>query len=32
VMDDTPIQEGDSLVLSGTPDTLNEVINRLSKG
>ncbi|MEY2621674.1 MAG: hypothetical protein RIT26_1494 [Pseudomonadota bacterium] len=30
--DDTPIAEGDTLLLSGTPETLTLVVDRLSKG
>jgi CPA2 family monovalent cation:H+ antiporter-2 len=30
--DDTPILEGDTLLLCGTPDTLTEVMDRLSRG
>ena len=30
--DETPIEEGDTLLLSGTPETLTGVIDRLSRG
>jgi CPA2 family monovalent cation:H+ antiporter-2 len=32
LVDETAIEEGDTLLLCGTPETLNEVMDRLSRG